>query len=101
METMVATVLIIILFLMASMILNSVFASSIKNNIQNVSARINELEYQYQNGFIALPYFETFNDWEISFELENMPNGELPRIEAIHTKTKKELKTAMVLDEKN
>lgn len=94
METMVATVLIVVLFLMASLILNSVFASSIKGDTQNVSARISELEYQHQNGLITLPYFETYNDWEISLDIENTGNDELFRFEAIQTKTKMKIKTA-------
>lgn len=92
METMVATVLIVVLFLMASMILNSVFASSIKGNTQNVSARINELEYQYANGLILAPYFETYNDWEIVLEIQNIKNDELLNIEATHIKTNKTIK---------
>ncbi|MEP3208639.1 MAG: hypothetical protein ABJN95_05595 [Maribacter sp.] len=100
METMVATVLIVVLFLMASMLLNSIFASTIKDDTQNVSARISELEYQYQHGLIALPHYETYNDWEISFEIENMEHEESPRVKAIHSQTKKEIKTNMGVDEK-
>lgn len=100
METMVATVLIVVLFLIASMLLNSIFAATKKGNTQNVSARISELEYQYRHGLIALPYFETYDDWEINLGMKNRGKEKILGVEAVHSKTKKEIKTTLSVDEK-
>ena len=66
METLIATVLIVIVFMMASMILNNVFATSIKNNTRLIDAHLNELQYLELNNKLELPYYETINDWKIS-----------------------------------
>lgn len=87
METMVATVLIVIIFLMASTVMNTLYSSTVKNSSQLISARLNELEYQWNNGFIASSYVEEFNDWEIT--IENIPTEGTVymQLEAIHIKT--------------
>ena len=66
METLVATVLIIVIFLISSMVMNSIFSNSLKQKHTDVSTRLHELQYKFQNGAIMLPYFEEFNSWEIS-----------------------------------
>lgn len=68
METLVATVLIVIVFLLASMILNTLFTSSIKNNTQEIETYLNELEYRYMNQKVALPFYEEFDEWQISID---------------------------------
>lgn len=66
METMVATVLIVVIFMLSSLILNSLFSAQVKNNLQPLKTHITKLEYQYCNQKIALPYFEEWQGWEIT-----------------------------------
>ena len=65
METLVATVLIVMLFMISSMLLNSLFSNSLQSRYGAVDQHLLQLQYQYQNGAIALPYTETLDSWEI------------------------------------
>lgn len=64
-ESLVASVIIIVVFTIASLTLSNVFNSTIKNNTDRVQNRMNTLEYLFLNAKIALPYREDFEDWEI------------------------------------
>lgn len=89
METLVATVLIVVIFMMASMILNNLFSNSIKNDIGNIKTVLNELEYQYINKKIQLPYQTDFNKWQIMIDSYDANNQTIIEFEAIHTEAKK------------
>lgn len=69
METLVATVMIVIVFMIASMILNNLFSNTIKSNTRAIDAHINELQYQYLNGKLKIPYSDDYNEWQISVTL--------------------------------
>ena len=49
METLVASVLIVVVFMISSMILNNLFSNTIKSNTRAIEAHINELQYLYIN----------------------------------------------------
>ncbi len=68
METLVATVLIVIVFMVSSMLLNNLFSNSIKGKTHPVQERIYELQYQYANKGLELPYFDELDGWQISVE---------------------------------
>lgn len=69
METLVATVLIIVIFMLASMILNNLFSGTVKNNTRQIEAHLNELHYLYYNEKLELPYSDDYKNWNISIEL--------------------------------
>ncbi len=89
-ETLVATVLIVIIFMVSSMILNNLLSGKIKENTEIVQERLNTLEYQYLNGGIRLPYYEDFENWEITIapDLDNGGDSVLFTAENISTKKK-------------
>ena len=87
METLVATVLIVVIFMLSSMILNNMFSNTIKNNTSEVETYLNELEYQYQNNNIELPYQDEFSKWQITIESVKENNQQNIEFEA----TNKEL----------
>ncbi|NAY93519.1 hypothetical protein GTQ34_16550, partial [Muricauda sp. JGD-17] len=66
METMVATVLIVVVFMMASLILNSLFSTKIKIQMNPLLNHLNELEYLYSHNKLSLPYFEEWEEWQLS-----------------------------------
>ena len=66
METLVATVLIVILFTVASLLLNSLFGNNIRAADPQVTERLQELKYEYRHGAFSLPYYESLGDWEFS-----------------------------------
>ena len=79
-ETIVATVLILIIFVIASLILNTIFRNNLNANRDAVEARLNVLEYQLANDQLVLPYAETFKDWEVSLE---RADGQPQRIQVL------------------
>lgn len=66
METLVATVLIMIVFGLASITLNQLFSNTIKNDTQAIYSHLNELEYLLQHNLVQIPYNDTFNKWNIT-----------------------------------
>lgn len=82
METLVATVLIVIIFMLTSMILNNVFYNSVKNNTRDVEVYLKELQYLYKNKKLALPYHTYYNQWEIHIDLLKENRMEYMEVEA-------------------
>lgn len=60
METLVATSIIILVFIVASLVLNNTLKSSAKNDSFALQNRLEELHYLYNNNQITLPYEEQF-----------------------------------------
>lgn len=66
MEVLVATVLIVIIFMIASLTLNNLFSNTAKFDTDNIKNHLNELEYQVVRGTLKVPYSETFKTWDVS-----------------------------------
>ncbi len=89
METLVATVLIIVVFMISSMILNNLFSKTIKNNTTAIDAYLNELQYLYKHEKLLLPYQDDYNDWQITVVLYQDNNFNSIVFEALNIKTHK------------
>ncbi|GAB1856646.1 hypothetical protein MHTCC0001_14810 [Flavobacteriaceae bacterium MHTCC 0001] len=89
METLVASVLIIIVFVVSSMILNNVFSNQVNNDTSDIQAYLNELEYLYKTEKIAVPFDDDFGNWEVSID-NNQGSGTIS-VNATHTDTGKTL----------
>lgn len=74
-ESLVATVIIVIIFIGASLILNNLLLNTISKNNHSLETRLNELEYQIRTAQIETPYQETFRNFDIS-----VTRGESDRI---------------------
>ncbi|GMN06267.1 hypothetical protein MTsPCn5_16560 [Croceitalea sp. MTPC5] len=99
METMVATVLIVIIFMVASLVMNSLLAARAKNDVQAITQHLKKLEYQYVNKMLTLPYFEDWNNWQIEgliLEREGLDSFEL---KATNTITQKKVATNLIAEE--
>ena len=75
METLVATVLIVVVFMASSMILNNLFTNSITFNENEVLQELLRLQYDYQNELISAPYYDEFGDWTLEVTNENWKNN--------------------------
>ncbi len=64
-EVLTASVLIIIVFMVASLSFNNVFANQIKRDHSAIENRVKELEYFSIHRIIKIPYAEDFQGWEI------------------------------------
>lgn len=94
METLVATVLIVVLFTVASLILNNVFASTITRNDSLVQQELKELQYLHQHNKINLPYYNKIGSWEI----EAVQIREFSEVvfRATHIETQKEISVTSI-----
>jgi ABC-type dipeptide/oligopeptide/nickel transport system permease component len=98
METLVATVLIVIVFMVSSLILNNMLSGNIQQNTELAEERLHALEYQYKNKGIKLPYYEDFESWEISITKQQLGNKMLVLMEAENPTTNK-IVTNYITDE--
>ncbi len=71
-ETLVASVIIVLIFSFASLILNNIFKERITKDISLPENRINELLYLLDKRQIKTPYNETLKNWEISIYEEDL-----------------------------
>jgi len=88
METLVATVLIVVVFMLASVILNNLFSNTIKSNTAEIDNYLSELEYQYMNDKIELPFFDDFKTWEITIQSNDQAEEQQVILEAVNSDTK-------------
>lgn len=65
METLVATVLIVIIFTVSGLLLNNLFANSISGREDRVRERLYRLKYEYPVHGLELPYYEELGNWGI------------------------------------
>jgi len=91
-EVLVASVLIVVVFSIASLALNTVFRSVVKNsNAEIVTTRMHELSYLYEHQKIKINYQETYNDWSISLSKQSDNNQSIIIIEAVEKSSKKKI----------
>ena len=91
METLVATVLIVIVFMIASMVLNTLFASSINQNDNQVRQELLQLQYKYEHELLQLPYSDELNQWNITVTQQDFNNRSEVLFLATQMQTNKEV----------
>ncbi|AXG69206.1 hypothetical protein KORDIASMS9_01426 [Kordia sp. SMS9] len=88
METLVATVLIVLVFMISTFLLNSLFNTTVRQNTDALKTHISELAYLSKHHQISIPYDEEFNNWEIFVARE----GKKLIFEASHKETQKTIR---------
>jgi len=68
METLVATSIILIVFVVASLILMNTFTSVADRDTFSIENRLDKLQYLVKHEKVTLPYSETFGIYEVSIE---------------------------------
>lgn len=96
METLVATVLIVVVFMISSMVLNNIIATNIRQNTDKVEERMNVLEYQYHHKVLELPYYEDYESWEISIVADIKQTGQFAVMSAEQTKTEMSITKSLI-----
>jgi hypothetical protein len=89
METLVATVLIVIVFMVSSLIMNNLFGVHQKSNKMEIRAHLMELQYKFCNSKLELPYHGDYGKWEVSFVANN--KSLIWEGKAVNKETKKEI----------
>ncbi len=98
METLVSTVLIVIVFMVASMVLNSLFAGSITQHDDQVQQELLQLQYLYENGKLEVPYYDELGLWELVVTQTEGDGDRTATFEATHSTTDKRI-TVEIQDE--
>ena len=70
-ETLIASVIIVVVFMIASLSLNNIFRGAVKGNDAPLQNRIKELSYLYKNDKVLLPFYEDSDGWEITIEKQD------------------------------
>ncbi|WP_146743691.1 hypothetical protein [Aequorivita sp. CIP111184] len=87
-ETMVASVIIVIVFLIASLSLNNIFRGTINSDDATLRNRINELTYFVSNEKVKVPFYEDTPLWDIAIETQEGENV----MEVLNKKNRKEIR---------
>ena len=88
-ETLIASVLIMIVFGISMVTVGNVLERTVKSNTRFIDNELNRLEYLYLNGMIATPDVIEKGDWQIHIEKEK--DGNLIYL-ILRAKNKKSLK---------
>lgn len=67
-ETLVASAIIVIIFLIASISINNVFNSTVKSNDFELNNRVKEIKYLAKHNKLSLPFVDDTPKWEIYLE---------------------------------
>lgn len=90
-EVLVASVLIVIIFVIASLVLNNLVLNTFSQNTHPIEYRLNELEYEVENGMLKLPYQENYKGWDILIKIEKETSKEQLMILAVKENSIKEI----------
>ena len=96
METMVATVLIVVIFMMSSLIMNSLMATQVNANLSPIKEHLRQLEYGYLSQQLPLPYYEEWQGWNIAITSEEGVQVPVIEFHAVHSASKKEIQTIVI-----
>jgi hypothetical protein len=59
-------------------VLNNLVLNTFSRNTHPIESRLNELEYEIENGLVKLPYQENYKGWDIEIKIEKTaPKKEL------------------------
>ncbi|MBZ9731341.1 hypothetical protein LB467_16755 [Salegentibacter sp. JZCK2] len=84
-ETLTASVIIVVVFMIASLSFNNIFLNSVKADNNLLQNRVQELKYLSEYGKLPLPFYEEGPYWIISAEevgpkqeinVQNLRNGQ-------------------------
>lgn len=87
-ETLVGTVIIVVIFAIAMMTLNNLFKNVMKNNTLKIDNHLFKLQYLHQNNKLNLPYQEEFENWEIEIKRKKTKKEQI-ELRATHRLTNK------------
>lgn len=85
-ETLVASAIILVVFIVGSLSVNNIFLSSIKKDTREFDARVNELEYMTLHQSISIPYYEDTDAWDMAIE----NSGDAIQLTALNKNNKQE-----------
>jgi hypothetical protein len=67
-ETLIASIIIIIIFSIASMTLNNLFKSNIDHDSTTIETQLTKLQYLHENNKLTTPYYENYKGWSVNIK---------------------------------
>lgn len=97
-ETLVASVIIIVIFAIASLSINNIFSNTVKSNTDGVQNQMNTIEYLFLNNQLTIPYRENYKNWKIQLTKTTQNNNTYFLLEAkqINTSAQNEKPTKYI-----
>lgn len=88
-ETLIATIIIMIVFGIAMVSISNILENNIKSSTSAIDTELNKLMYLYENGNLEVPSQESLKEWQI--KVEKVKEGEINYIlfEGMHKQSKK------------
>ncbi|MBL4604157.1 MAG: hypothetical protein JKY02_00380 [Flavobacteriaceae bacterium] len=88
-ETLIATIIIMIVFGIAMMSITNILENTVKNSTSVIDTELNKLSYQYRHNLIKVPDVMELGLWKI--EVKKAKEGELDYVvfEATHRASRK------------
>lgn len=100
METLIATVLLIVIFMVTSLVINTLFSATITYNTQPVIVHLDALEYKYEHQSLHLPYVAVYDDWEITVSNVHKNAMTYTLFKATHQQTLKTITKTTIANDK-
>ncbi len=100
-ESLVASVIIVVVFTIASLTLNNVFGNAIRSNTSRVEHRMHTIHYLFISEKITMPYKESFENWTIHLHKTKELGNDLITIEASQGGSKKKIIKEIAFVESN
>ncbi|MCD8406213.1 hypothetical protein [Tenacibaculum finnmarkense] len=100
-EILVATTLILLVFIITSATINNILNSITKTNTQVIEVELSKLQYLYLNKKINVPYFTENKEWIIEILKHSENTTDLIVFEATHLKSKKKYSKKLIAIEIN
>ncbi|WP_420553523.1 PulJ/GspJ family protein [Tenacibaculum aiptasiae] len=100
-EVLVATTLILLIFGIATATLNNILHNITRVNNQAIETELNELQYQYLNGALQVPFYAEDDEWKIEVLKHTENNHSFIIFEATHILSKKKRTKKLVAIENN
>lgn len=91
METLVATVLIVLIFMLASGIINGLYRGSMENSDAALRQELLFLEYSVRHGGLDVPHQTEFGPWEIQVFKEQWNGRAQTVFSAVHVPSQRKL----------
>lgn len=95
-ETLIATIIIMIVFGIAMMSVTNILENTVKNSASKIDTELNKLTYRYHHGLIKVPDVIQSGQWSV--ELKKVKEGALDYVlfQATH-KTNKKVRSKKIL----
>lgn len=98
METLVATVLIVVVFMVSAMVLDNLFRGSMHGSTNAVGNELDRLRYLHGHGTLQLPYHGEKGEWDITVVRGQWQGRERTVLSATNKVTGRELEQTIAYE---